>query len=117
MAKTKAQIAQRVLTKTNRVPIGETADANLTALVKEHYDEVYQELLQDGLVDWGSADSVPDHAVSLIVLLVTVRAADDLRVPEQRLQRLIAQVKPARKQLAAALAATYEHLTTEASSF
>jgi len=117
MAKTRNEIALKVLYKAGRAAIGNTPNSALLKIAKEAYDARYTQLLKNGLVNWALSGSVPEEAVTPIVLLVTIDCGDMLGMNEQRLQRMILQERLALKQLAEAFAPTYEAETTRTDYF
>ena len=88
MAVTRANIAIRALRKLGRLAYNEESPGPLNDDALQAYDEVYQELAELNIVDWGSTASVPDEYVFHVVSLVAFRLADVLGVSDSRYQRL-----------------------------
>ena len=80
MAKTKLEIAVKVLRKLGRLPDGQVAPASQTAIVEDSYDGLYSELEGRALVSWSATDDIPDFAAHYIVILLCGRVADDFGV-------------------------------------
>ena len=70
MAKTKAQIAEKVLQKLGILESGETVDSDDQDIVTDKYDSIYGVLAADDKVSWGSGDDIPTEAVTSIVSIV-----------------------------------------------
>lgn len=83
MAKTINEIASSVLRKLGRLPSGQVAPADQIAIVKDAYDGVYEELLNNSNVSWAKTDDIPDFATKYIKLLLLSDVADDFGVPNQ----------------------------------
>lgn len=69
MAKTKAQIIDRVARKLGKLAIGQTLEADFESQISDTYDEVYDELDGMGLAAFSSA-SVDDEFVKYFVVLI-----------------------------------------------
>lgn len=86
MAKTKAQVINRVARKLGRVAVGQNLEADLESVLSDSYDQVYDELDEMNLATWAS-DSVPDRYVPHVAALV---AADNLEgIPTSRQQAIL----------------------------
>ena len=109
MAQTKAQIATRVLLKHKRLPIGQVADDNLLSQVKTEYDELYQELKDDGIVNWAATDNIPDNVVRPIYLILLGRTADNFGRPD----KWSAYEDVFKQRILRILAPTYVHTPTK----
>lgn len=83
MAKTKLEISTRVLKKLGRLPAGQVAKQYQIQTVNDAYDGLYQELLNNALVDWTSTDDIPEYAVDPITIMLSGRVADDFGVPDK----------------------------------
>lgn len=75
MAKTITEIAVKVLEELGRLPDGQVAPASQLKKVKDAYNGLYEELFNRSLVNWSSADSIPEFAVYMIVQLTAGRIA------------------------------------------
>lgn len=82
MAKTIAEIAQDVLQKLGRLPEGQTATSAQRKKVTDAYEGLYDELNKDSLVNWSSADNIPEFAVYPVKTMLTGMVADDFGVPD-----------------------------------
>jgi len=113
MAKTIAEIANDVLKKLGRLPDGQVAPASQTKIVKDAYTGLYDELLNDSLVNWGSSDSIPSFAVYPVTMLLLSMTADDFGVPNSWLQLR----SSLRFMLSQQILSPYEAQTTEFEDF
>ena len=87
MAKTKAQIVERVARKLGKLAAGQNLEADFEDQLNDTYDQVYGMLDNKGLAAW-SDDDVPDRFVPEVVLLV---AKDNTGgIPQSRQQEIIA---------------------------
>lgn len=81
MAQTLTQIGTTVLQNIGRLPSGQTADPNQLKIVKDKYPGLYEELLNNALVNWSSTDNIPDFAEDTIVDLLSGRVSGIFGVP------------------------------------
>lgn len=93
MSKTIKEISNSVLRKLGRLPDGQVAPASQQEIISDDYDDLYQELLNDSLVNWAATDDIPDFAAGPIKILLLGRNADDFGVVDkwsvrERQQRL-----------------------------
>lgn len=86
MAKTKAELRNRALTKLGKLHLGETPEAALASDMEDVYDQVYARLELKGMVTWSSTDSVPDEFVEDITSIMAFERAEG--IPEARYVRL-----------------------------
>lgn len=87
MAKTKAQIVERVARKLGKLAAGQNLEADFEDQLNDTYDQVYDMLENKGLAAW-SDDSVPDRFVPHIVSMV---ARDHIGgIPQGRQQEIVA---------------------------
>jgi len=108
MSKTLAEVAEKVLKKLGRLADGQVAPASQKKSVTDEYDGLYDELLNDGLVNWAKADSIPDFAYNPICILLLGRVADDFGVPDKWSARETQQ----RKKISAQISSPYVSATT-----
>lgn len=97
MAVTRANIAIRALRRCGRLAYNEESPGPLNDDALQAYDEVYDELAELNIVDWGSTASVPDKYVFHVVSLVALRLTDVVGVSDSRFQRIsisAAQAEP-----------------------
>ena len=99
MSKTIKEIATKVLQKIGRLPSNQTMSAGHEKSVTDEYDGLYDELLNDSLVNWAKADDIPDFAFHPITIMLCGRVADDFRVPDKWSQRETQQRMKLAKQL------------------
>jgi|GEM_PF-4293373 hypothetical protein len=83
MSQTTTEIASAVLRKLGRLPDGQVAPPSQVKIIKDAYTGLYDELFNDGLVNWGSTDAIPDLAVYPITIMLTGRVSDDFGVPDR----------------------------------
>lgn len=77
MARTILELVDSVLSKHGRKPSGQTADPSNVKTVEDEYDELYQELLDNGLVNWAVRDNIPLNASGIIKKFLLGRTADN----------------------------------------
>ena len=90
MAKTKAQVAEKVLQKLGVLESGETVDTDDQAIVTDKYDSWYQVLAADDKVTWGSGDDIPTEAVASVVSIIANDCLTEFIIPQDK-QILIAR--------------------------
>lgn len=88
MSVTRANMAIRALRRAGKLSYNESAEGQLNADALQAYDEVYDELSELGIVDWGSTASVPNEYVFHVTSMVAYRLADMLGVSDARYMRL-----------------------------
>jgi hypothetical protein len=75
MAKTKTEIATKVLEELGRLPDGQVAPNSQIKKVKDAYDSLYGDLFNRSLVNWTADGSIPEFAVYPIIQLTAARIA------------------------------------------
>ena len=70
---------------------GQTASSDDATDVDAVYSALYANLVERGVVTWGSSDEVPDEAERPMVSLLAAEIADDFQVEEPRYSRLWAE--------------------------
>lgn len=113
MSKTIDQISTSVLKKLGRLPDGQVAPASQLKTVEEEYNELYDELLNDSLVNWAANDDIPEFASGPIKILLLGRVAADFGVPDIWSPREEQQ----RKKLSSQITSEYVSQTTTFESF
>ena len=84
MSKTIAEIAKEVLQEIGRLPDGQVAPASQVKTVEDAYTGLYDELLNDSLVNWAIADDeIPEFATDPIIIMLAGRVAGKFGVPNQ----------------------------------
>lgn len=73
---TKAQVRDRVATKLGILILGGILQDKDKTRIESGYDEVYEELKEDGLAVWASTASVPTKLVKYMVDLVSFNCLD-----------------------------------------
>jgi hypothetical protein len=87
MAKTKAQIVEKVARKLGKLAAGQNLEADFKGQLNDTYDQVSDMLDSKGLLAWASS-SVPDRFVPHVVAMV---ARDHIGgIPQGRQQEIIA---------------------------
>jgi len=109
MARTKTEIATRVLKKLGRLPDGQVATASQKKTVTDEYDDLYQELLEDENVSWSEDDDIPNNVARFIIVILLGRVAEDFGVPDR--WSLLEDFM--RKKIAAQLASPYTYQPTQ----
>lgn len=87
MAKTLLEISTEVLQEIGRLPDGQVAPASQTDKIADAYTGLYEELLNNSIVDWSSTDDIPEYATNPIIIMLASRVAGRFGVPNQWLQR------------------------------
>lgn len=105
MAKTKQEIGERALRKLGKLALGQTAEAKLQDSVEDAYDQVYARLKRRNLVEWDSADSVPDEFVEDMVALVAFERSEG--IPQERYVRIALDAQRAQANIAAIINGTW----------
>ena len=83
MSDTIKEIGVKVLEEIGRLPDGQVAPAGQLKRVETAYTGLYQELLNDSLVNWSATDDIPDFAVDSIVFMLAGRVATRFGVPNE----------------------------------
>jgi hypothetical protein len=82
MSKTIAEIGKEVLQEIGRLPDGQVAPASQLKTVKDAYTGLYEELLNDSLVNWPlEDDAIPEFATDSLIILLSGRVAGKFGVP------------------------------------
>lgn len=87
MPMTITQIAKEVLQEIGRLPDGQVAPASQVKTVERAYDSLYEELLNNSLVNWAALDDIPDFAANHIIIILAGRVSGRFGVPDQWTQR------------------------------
>ena len=83
MAMTITQIAKEVLQEIGRLPDGQVAPASQVKTVERAYDGLYEELLNNSLVNWAALDDIPDFASNFLIIMLAGRVSGRFGVPDQ----------------------------------
>ena len=105
MAKTKAQIVERVARKLGKLAIGQVLEADIAEILNDSYDQVFDSLEDRGLSVWAS-NSVPDRYVAQVVALVAVLNLEG--IPASRQQVIAAEASRAELSIANINNGTYK---------
>lgn len=81
MSKTIEEVRNMVLRVVGRFQEGNVPNSNTAGIVEDAYDGLYDELLNDSLVNWSKADDLPEFAVNPVKILLSSRVAFDFGVP------------------------------------
>jgi hypothetical protein len=100
-----SELRNRVLRKIKVLPNGQTADANDASLVDEAWQELYETLYQDNIINFEDYDDIPDEAVRPLVDIMAYEIVDEFRtlnpIEEQKfLGRYTKALRELRKQIA-----------------
>ena len=102
MAKTKAEVAKRVLQKLGRLARGQAAFADDLKLAEDTYDAVYKMLqAPELLAPWPPAEDIPEEAYLPIVALVASMLTSEFRVTAEALAKIELDASQAKPQLRA----------------
>lgn len=82
MSKTLTEVATMVLQEIGRLPDNQVAPESQIKKVTDSYEGLYEELLNNELVNWSSVDDIPDFAVRNIVVMLSGRVANNFGVPD-----------------------------------
>lgn len=88
MAVTRAQMANRILRRLGVLGTGQKAKSEDTSYALQAYDELYSQLEELGLAEWGATDDVPNEYVNDIVNWAAYNLIDDFKCSTQRYQRI-----------------------------
>lgn len=88
MGKTKAEIRDRAATELGRLRLGQGLQHQDKERIEAAYDEVYDEIADDGLAVWPQAGPVPDKLVPYVSGLVALRCANTYGISGERMQRI-----------------------------
>lgn len=88
-----SDLPKRVLQKLNVIEIGASVDSDHDALIDSAYLEVYESLVDEGLISWDSTESIPDGRVLAVISLVSEQVADEFELGQ--VQRAIVRSKAA----------------------
>jgi len=81
MARTQNELADTILKELGALPDGQTPVASHRTQVKDEYDNLYQELLDDGIVNWSASDDIPNNVFTAIKNMLLNRCAAKFDVP------------------------------------
>ena len=90
MAKTKAEIAEKVLQKLGVLESGEAVDSDDQTIVEDKYDSWYAVLAADDKVSWGSGDDIPNAAAASVVSIIANDCLTEFAIPQDK-QMIIAR--------------------------
>lgn len=90
--------------------LGKTISATDTARMTRAYDQVYDELKEEGLAYWPSAGPVPDKFVSYVEALMAFNACDTYSVSAERYQRIVNKAANSHREIRRLGAPDYESL-------
>jgi hypothetical protein len=82
MAFTIGEIAKEVLQEIGRLPDGQVAPASQIKTVERAYAMLYDELLNNSLVNWAADDDIPDFAANHIIIILAGRVSGRFGVPD-----------------------------------
>lgn len=92
MSKTILEIAKEVLQEIGRLPDGQVAPASQTKTVENAYNGLYEELLNNSLVNWSANENIPEFATNPIIIILAGRVSGRFGVPDQWSQRELAMM-------------------------
>lgn len=94
---TLTELKVRVAQKLRILANGATIDSNDDALIEDKYLEVYDELHNQGLVNWesGTSATIPTTHANHVITIIASRSADDFELPEDRIGRLMIEEQQA----------------------
>lgn len=107
---TKAQVKDRALTLLGRKRLGQSAPEAHSTRIGTAFDEVYQDLKDEGLAIWASTAAVPTKLVPHMTALVAINAIDDFGVSDSRYQRITARASVAKREIRRLTTPPYESL-------
>lgn len=91
MSKTLAKTLNRAGRMLGIVKYSEALSADHSAVLTEFYEEVYDQLKDEGLAIWVSAGPLPDKVYTPVAALVAFAATEDIGVPAERYNRILAR--------------------------
>lgn len=100
MAFTIGEIAKEVLQEIGRLPDGQVAPSSQTKTVERAYEMLYDELLNNSLVNWAAIDDIPNFAADNIINILAGRVSGRFGVPDQWTPQEEARMNSLAQQLA-----------------
>jgi len=97
MAKTRAELIDRVARKLGKLALGQTATGDMESDIGDAYDQMYADLDNANLITFAST-SIPDEFVEPIVSLVAFTRAEG--IPAERYNRIALSASTARQKVA-----------------
>ena len=88
-ALSKANIALKALEVMGVKPVGQSASSDDSSDLEECYENLYEELQADGLVEWASDANVPAKYVEPIANLMGLYRSGQYDLPAENLRRII----------------------------
>ena len=89
---TKAEIRDRAAENLGLLPIGQSLASQHVTRIEAGYDEVYDQLKEEGLATWAEANEVPDQLVPWVAGLVALNGTETYPISTARYQRIVAKV-------------------------
>lgn len=89
---TKAETRDRAATLLGRLKIGQALQHQDKVRIEAAYDEVYEDLKDEGLAIWATTASVPAAVVPHVAALMAWNCLDDYGVSDSRYQRILNKV-------------------------
>jgi len=86
---TKAETRDRVGTDLGILTLGQQLQFKDQTRIESGYDEIYEDLKDEGLAVWSSTGSVPTKLVPHVVALVALNCAGSFSVSQERLARIL----------------------------
>ena len=85
---TKAEIRNRAANELGVLRLGQSLQSQDVTRIESAYDELYEELKEDGLATWPSTGSVPSKLVNYVAFLVALRCSTTYGISENRQARI-----------------------------
>ena len=104
----KADFRDRAANMLGILPFGQSLDHQDKTRIESAYDEVYDDLKDEGLAIWATAGSAPDRLTPHVAALMAANCADDYGVSPARYQRIMGKAAIAKREIRALTIPTYE---------
>jgi hypothetical protein len=107
MSLTKAQIRDRVANDLGILALGQSLQSQDVHRIEQAYNEVYDDLKENGLAIWALTDVVPDKVVPHIVALIAFNCLNTYGVSNDRYIRIKANYDIAEKKIRELVSSEY----------
>lgn len=105
---TVAETRQDALELLGAVEIGQSAESQHDARISAAYNEVYEDLKDEGIATWAVAGTVPNKIKPHLVALMAWNAIDSFGVSDSRYQRISVKASQAKREIRKLVTPRYE---------
>jgi len=117
MSRTTKELSEKVLRKLGRLPAHQTMTASQEKHVTDEYDDLYQELLDNSIVNWASSDDIPSNVYNPIYNILRERLKADFGVPGMGTSELELYERRMRLKISKVITNPYISQTTQFEDF